>query len=45
VPAHVPAETAKGFTLSVARQVISGRRDDVIETARHNSGLVLTYQR
>jgi pyruvate dehydrogenase (quinone) len=33
VPAHVPTATAKGFTLSVAKQVFSGRLDDVIETA------------
>jgi pyruvate dehydrogenase (quinone) len=40
VPAHVPAATAKGFTLSVAKQVFSGRLDDVIETAEHNIRLV-----
>jgi pyruvate dehydrogenase (quinone) len=40
VPAHVPAATAKGFTLSVAKQVFSGRLDDVIETAEHNVRLV-----
>ncbi len=36
VPAHVPAATAKGFTLSAARQIFAGRLDDVIETAAHN---------
>jgi pyruvate dehydrogenase (quinone) len=40
VPAHVPAATAGGFTLSVARQVFAGRLDDVIETATHNARLV-----
>jgi pyruvate dehydrogenase (quinone) len=40
IPAHVPAETAAGFTLSTARQVFSGRLDDVIETARHNVRLI-----
>ena len=40
LPAHVPAETAKGFTLSAAKQVFSGRLDDIIETARHNARLI-----
>jgi pyruvate dehydrogenase (quinone) len=40
IPAHVPAETAAGFTLSTARQVFGGRLDDVIETARHNARLI-----
>jgi pyruvate dehydrogenase (quinone) len=40
VPAHVPAATAKGFTLSVRRQVFAGRLDDVIETGTHNIRLV-----
>jgi pyruvate dehydrogenase (quinone) len=40
VPAHVPAATAKGFTLSVGRQVFAGRLDDVIETGTHNIRLV-----
>jgi pyruvate dehydrogenase (quinone) len=40
VPSHIPAETAKGFTLSAAKQVLSGRLDDVIETATHNVGLL-----
>ncbi len=40
IPAHVPAETAAGFTLSTARQVFGGRLDDVIETARHNVRLI-----
>ncbi|MEV7323062.1 thiamine pyrophosphate-dependent enzyme [Streptomyces sp. NPDC093970] len=40
VPAHVPARTAAGFTLSAARQVLAGRLDDVIETAVHNARLI-----
>ena len=40
VPAHVPGETAAGFTLSTARQVFGGRLDDVIETAAHNARLI-----
>jgi pyruvate dehydrogenase (quinone) len=40
IPGHVPAETAKGFTLSAARQVFGGRLDDVIETAVHNARLI-----
>jgi pyruvate dehydrogenase (quinone) len=40
VPSHIPAETAKGFTLSAAKQVLSGRLDDVIATATHNIGLL-----
>ncbi|MEV5953818.1 thiamine pyrophosphate-dependent enzyme [Streptomyces sp. NPDC051987] len=40
VPAHVPAGTATGFTLSAARQILAGRLDDVIDTATHNARLV-----
>jgi pyruvate dehydrogenase (quinone) len=40
LPAHVPAETAKGFTLSVTKQVFTGHLDEVVETAAHNIGLV-----
>ncbi|WP_181809089.1 thiamine pyrophosphate-dependent enzyme [Streptomyces shenzhenensis] len=40
VPAHVPARTAAGFTLSTARQVLAGRLDDVIHTATHNTPLI-----
>jgi pyruvate dehydrogenase (quinone) len=40
VPSHIPAETAKGFTISVAKQVLAGRLDDVIETVTHNIGLL-----
>jgi pyruvate dehydrogenase (quinone) len=40
IPAHVPAETAAGFTLSTARQVFGGRLDNVIETVAHNARLI-----
>ncbi|MET9048413.1 MULTISPECIES: thiamine pyrophosphate-dependent enzyme [unclassified Streptomyces] len=40
VPAHVPAKTAVGFTLSAARQVLAGRLDGVIDTATHNARLI-----
>ncbi|MER5790823.1 thiamine pyrophosphate-dependent enzyme [Streptomyces sp. NPDC001980] len=40
VPAHVPAGTAAGFTLSAARQILAGRLDDVIDTATHNARIV-----
>jgi pyruvate dehydrogenase (quinone) len=40
IPSHVPASTAKGFTLSVAKQVVTGRLDNLIETAEHNARLL-----
>ena len=40
LPAHVPAQTAEGFTLSLARQAISGEMDDVITTIKRNVRLV-----
>jgi pyruvate dehydrogenase (quinone) len=40
LPSHVPAETAKGFTLSMLKQVLSGKLDDVIETVEHNVHLL-----
>jgi pyruvate dehydrogenase (quinone) len=40
LPSHVPGETAKGFTLSIAKQVLSGKMDEVIETIEHNVRLV-----
>jgi pyruvate dehydrogenase (quinone) len=40
IPGHVPAETARGFTVSVAKQVLAGRLDEVIETAAHNARLI-----
>jgi pyruvate dehydrogenase (quinone) len=40
LPSHVPAATAKGFTLSIAKQVLSGKMDEVIETIEHNVRLL-----
>jgi pyruvate dehydrogenase (quinone) len=40
LPSHVPAATAKGFTLSIAKQVLNGKLDDVIETVEHNVRLL-----
>jgi len=40
MPAHAPFHTAKGFTLSFAKQVLSGRLDSVIETIERNVGIV-----
>jgi pyruvate dehydrogenase (quinone) len=40
LPSHVPFHTAKGFTLSFAKQVWSGKMDDVIKTIERNIRLV-----
>jgi pyruvate dehydrogenase (quinone) len=40
LPSHVPFHTAKGFTLSMAKQVFSGRLDTVIKTIEDNVRLV-----
>jgi pyruvate dehydrogenase (quinone) len=40
VPSHIPVSTAKGFTLSAAKEILHGRLDDVIETATHNVRLL-----
>jgi pyruvate dehydrogenase (quinone) len=40
LPSHVPFHTAKGFTLSFAKQVWSGRMDNVIETMEGNVRLL-----
>lgn len=40
LPSHVPFHTAKGFTLSLAKQVWSGKMDDVIKTAKRNVRLL-----
>ena len=39
-PAHVPVKTATGFTLSLAKQALSGHLDDVITTAEDNVRLL-----
>ena len=40
LPSHVPAATAQGFTLSIAKQVFSGKMDEAIETIEHNVRLL-----
>jgi pyruvate dehydrogenase (quinone) len=40
VPSHVPFHTMKGYTLSVAKQVLSGGMDGIIKTIEHNVGLI-----
>jgi pyruvate dehydrogenase (quinone) len=40
LPSHVPLHTMKGYTLSVAKQVLGGRMDAVIRTMEHNVRLV-----
>jgi pyruvate dehydrogenase (quinone) len=39
-PSHVPFHAAKGFTLSLAKQVLSGNMDAAIKTMVHNTGLI-----
>jgi len=40
LPSHVPFHTAKGFTLSLAKQVLAGKMDTVIKTIERNVKLV-----
>jgi pyruvate dehydrogenase (quinone) len=40
MPSHSPFHTVKGFTLSFARQVLSGRLDTVIKEMERNVGIV-----
>jgi pyruvate dehydrogenase (quinone) len=40
LPSHVPFHTAKGFTLSFAKQVLTGKMDSMIKTVERNLGLV-----
>ena len=40
LPSHVPFHTAKGFTLSLAKQVLNGKMDNVIKTIEHNVRLI-----
>jgi pyruvate dehydrogenase (quinone) len=40
MPSHVPFHAAKGFTLSLAKQVWNGRLDTVIKTMERNVRLV-----
>jgi pyruvate dehydrogenase (quinone) len=40
LPSHIPFHAAKGFTLSLAKQVLSGKMDSAIKTLERNVGLV-----
>jgi len=40
LPSHSPLHTVKGFTLSLAKQVLTGRMDAVIKTIERNARLV-----
>jgi pyruvate dehydrogenase (quinone) len=40
LPSHVPFHTAKGYTLSLAKQALSGQMDAVIQTIKRNVRLV-----
>jgi pyruvate dehydrogenase (quinone) len=40
LPAHVPFHTVTGFTLSLAKQVLTGKMDSVIQTMERNVRLV-----
>jgi pyruvate dehydrogenase (quinone) len=40
LPSHVPLHTVTGYTLSLAKQVLTGRMDTVIKTIEHNLRLV-----
>ena len=40
LPSHLPFHAATGFTLSLAKQVLSGKMDSVIKTIECNTGLV-----
>ncbi len=40
LPSHVPFHAAQGFTLSLAKQVLSGKMDEVIRTIERNVRLV-----
>jgi pyruvate dehydrogenase (quinone) len=40
MPSHVPFHTIKGYTLSVAKQVLSGKMDSLIKTAERNIRLL-----
>jgi pyruvate dehydrogenase (quinone) len=40
LPSHVPFHVAKNYTLSLAKQVLSGRMDAVIKTMERNLRLL-----
>ncbi len=39
LPSHIPFDAVKGFTLSLAKQVLNGEMDSVIKTIKRNVGL------
>ncbi len=43
MPSHVPLHTLKGYTLSVARQVLTGKLDGLIKTAERNVRAALSH--
>ncbi len=43
LPSHVPAQTLKGFTLSLAKQALSGEVDNVIWHGRAQRALALKH--
>jgi pyruvate dehydrogenase (quinone) len=40
LPSHVPFHAIKGYTLSIAKQVLGGKMDSLIKTAKHNVRLL-----
>jgi pyruvate dehydrogenase (quinone) len=40
LPSHLPFHAVKGFTLSLAKQVLSGKMESVIRAIERNTGLV-----
>jgi pyruvate dehydrogenase (quinone) len=40
MPSHVPFHTIKGYTLSVAKQVLNGKMDSLVKTAERNIRLL-----
>ncbi len=40
LPSHIPFHTASGYTLSLAKQVLTGKMDSVIKTIERNTRLV-----
>ncbi len=40
LPSHVPFHVAQGFTLSMAKQVLGGKMDSVIQTIESNTGII-----
>jgi pyruvate dehydrogenase (quinone) len=43
VPPKIDLEQMKGFTLYMAKAIISGRGDEVVELAKTNSGLLKRF--